>query len=132
MAQPPRREGQRSCETFRSKTVHGPRSTVQGPESCFAINILLKGSAHDTQRRWLTAPDFQRLGALMEKHSNSIGCAATNRTSSRKERRFRRPINHVVNRRCITQCEFLLIEWKGIALFQSKRRGIEQQVHLSR
>ena len=46
-----------------------------------------------------------------------------------QQRRFRRAINHVVNRARLAQGKLFFIQRRGVVRFQSERRGVQNQIH---
>src|SRR6516164_1104134 len=79
--------GSRVCENI--TYVHSPQPTARARVRSGAvvdvglwtldfglllpIHVFFEFPAHDRNRRGLAAPDFQRLGALIEQHTEAVG-----------------------------------------------------------
>src|SRR5476651_2426838 len=61
------------------------------------INVLLQRAAHHVERRGFVRPDFERLRALMQQHSEAVRGFATGFFCGGEQPCFRRAVNHVIN-----------------------------------
>ena len=76
-----------------------------------AIYVLQKRLSHNIHRRWLAGPNLESGGALIKQHAKAVGGAASGRSGPDQQRRFSRPINHVINRSRPGDVKSAFIKW---------------------
>ena len=106
----------------------------EGPVVCVEHRVnahkrLFERAAHHVERRGFAGPDFKCLGALVQQHAQTVGGFAAGGLGRLEQVRFRRIVNHVINRAGLTQRKWRSIQRRGVAGLQAERRGIQQQIH---
>ena len=91
---------------------NGTRAHASGSNMALCpIHVPPQCLAHDIHRRGSARPNLQGFRALMEQHAKAVGHAASGGFGRLQQRRFRRPVNHVINRACAGEREHFFIEW---------------------